>query len=497
MTQKLLTLDKLDKHLFKCADIIRNAVDKTDYKDYILPLVFYKSINDTYQAEYEKRLAEFGDEEIAKDLSFYDFQIPEGYSWDELIKRNKNIDQFLNEAFSEIEKENPDSLNGVFRADFVAADALDDSKLSRLVKHLDTYNLGVNKIPADMLGEAYMDLVRYFASEEGRDGGEFFTPPHIIQLMVRLLAPFKKGDKFHDPTCGSAGMLIEAAHYFKEEQNEDPGNLILTGQEMNPDIAAMAKMNLFIHGYNGEVKRGDSLSEPYFKDSDNELEKFDYILANFPFSADWDKDNLKDDKFKRFDWSEKLPRADRGDYAFIMHMVKQLNETGQAAIVVPHGVLFRKHEGRYRQPMIEKDLLEAIIGLPKSLFQNNSIPSAILILNQDKPEERKDKVQFIHAADEDFYKELSNQNELTKEGINHIGENFTEWKTEEQVSRVVDISEIEENDYNLNIALYVDTTEPDENIDVSKELQKLKEIKKERVKFEDILIKHMEVLNYE
>jgi len=497
MTKKLLTLDKLDKHLFKCADIIRNAVDKTDYKDYILPLVFYKSINDTYQAEYEKRLDEFGDEEIAKDLSFHDFQIPEGYSWDKLLKKNKNIDQFLNEAFSEIEKENPDSLNGVFRADFVAADALDDSRLSRLVKHLDTYNLGVNKIPADMLGEAYMDLVRYFASEEGRDGGEFFTPPHIIKLMVRLLAPFKKGDKFHDPTCGSAGMLIEAAHYFKEAQKEDPENLILTGQEINPDIAAMAKMNLFIHGYNGEVKRGDSLSEPHFKVSDNELEKFDYILANFPFSADWDKDNLKDDKFKRFDWSEKLPRADRGDYSFIMHMVKQLNNYGQAAIVVPHGVLFRKHEGRYRQPMIEKNLLEAVIGLPENLFQNNTIPSAILVLNKNKTEIRKDKVQFIHAADEDFYKELSNQNELTEEGINHIVKNFTEWKTEERVSRIVDRDEIKENDYNLNIALYVDTTQPKENIDVKEELNKLQNIKKNREGFEKSFMSHMEVLGYE
>ncbi len=496
MAQASLDLDELENHLFECADIIRNTVDKTDYKDYILPMVFYKSLSDTYADQREQMVEEFGDEEIAEDPDLYDFPIPDGYQWEEFINQNKNVDKFLNDAFEAIEKENPEKLSGVFRADYVGADALDDNVLLELGNHLDTYNLSSERVPPDMLGEAYMDLVKHFASEEGREGGEFFTPPFIVEMMVRLLAPFEEGDDFHDPTAGSAGMLVEAARHFKEEQEKDPETLTLTGQELNPDIAAIAKMNLFIHDYNGDVEREDSLRSPQFT-RNGDLQKFDYVLANFPFSANWPKDELQDDPYNRFDWADKLPRADRGDYAFIMHMEEQLNDQGQAAIVVPHGVLFRKHESRYREPMIEEDIVEAVIGLPENLFQNNSIPSAILVLNEDKPEEREDEVLFLHAADEDFYREESNQNILTPDGIDHIVGNFNEWKTEERVSRRVPRDEIRENDYNLNIALYVDTTEPEEDIDVEVELEKLRDLQSERSEIESRMDEHMEVLGYE
>ncbi len=491
-----ISLDELDSHLFKCADIIRNTVDKTDYKDYILPLVFYKTISDTYQDQYEQNLKEYGDEEIAKRPAFYDFVVPEEYAWEELRARSKNVDEFINEAFDALSEANEGKLEGVLRADYVAADALTDDKLSTLIEHLNTHNLSIERIPPDMLGEAYMDLVRHFASEEGRDGGEFFTPPQIVRLMVRLVEPFEDGDRFHDPTCGSGGMLVEAAYHYRDEQDGDYDKLRFTGQEMNPDIYAMAKMNLFVHGLDGDIRRGDSLGDPQFEHN-GDLDTFDYVLANFPFSADWPKDDLQDDPWGRFDWADKLPRADRGDYAFIMHMATQLNETGQAAIVIPHGVLFRKHESRYREPMIDNDLVEAVIGLPENLFQNNSIPSAILLLNRDKPDEREGQVQFIHAADEDFYRELSNQNELTAEGIDHIVENFHEWTTEERVSRTVSHEEIRENDYNLNIALYVDTTEPEEDIDVAEELAQLRELQAERDEIEARMTEHMEALNYE
>ncbi|UWG50713.1 Type I restriction-modification system methyltransferase subunit [Halalkaliarchaeum sp. AArc-CO] len=491
-----LSLGELDDHLFKCADIIRNTVDKTDYKDYILPLVFYKTISDTYDDQYEQRLEEYGDEEIAKRPAFYDFVVPEEYAWEELRAQNKNVDQFINEAFDALSEANEGKLEGVLRADFVAADALDDQKLTTLVEHLSTYNLSIERVPPDLLGEAYMDLVRHFASEEGRDGGEFFTPPHIVELMVRLLEPFEDGDTFHDPTCGSGGMLVEAARHYREVQGGDPSKLTFTGQEINPDIYAIAKINLFVHGLNGDIQRGDSLGDPKFEDN-GELDTFDYVLANFPFSADWPKDDLQDDPWNRFGWADKLPRADRGDYAFIMHMAEQLNDTGQAAIVVPHGVLFRKHESKYRKPMIDNDLVEAVIGLPKNLFQNNSIPTAILLLNQDKSEERTDEVQFIHAADEGFYREESNQNILTPEGINKIVENFNDWTNEERVSRAVSAEEIRENDYNLNIALYVDTTEPEEELNVAEELATLRELQAERKEIEARMTQHMGALNYE
>jgi type I restriction enzyme M protein len=501
-----LSLDDLETHLFKCADIIRDAVDPTDYKEFILPLVYYKSISDEFEKQYAENVEEYG-EDFARRSNLYDIPVvPEGYLWEDLRAVSDNVDQALNEAFDALTEENPE-LTGVFRADYIDADALDDDRLGKLVEHLSKHDLDRDSVPPDMLGEAYMDLVRHFAEEEGKSGGQFFTPPHIVNLCVRLVDEFEDGMTFHDPTVGSGGMLIEAARYYREEQGGDPTKLTFTGQEINPDIAAIAKMNLSIHGLNGTIEREDSLSSPAFtNEDDNELTRFDRVLANFPFSADWAKSDLQDDPYDRFDWDDggKLPRADRGDYAFIMHMAEQLNDPdrgddsgGKAAIVIPHGVLFRKHESKFREPILEDDLVEAIIGLPENLFQNNSIPSAILVLNTDKPAERKNEVQFVYAADEDFYRELSNQNELTENGLDHIVENFRNWTTEERVSRTVKLDEIRENDYNLNIALYVDTTEPEEDIDVQEELGKLRELQAERDEIEARMDQHMEALNYE
>ena len=497
-----ISLDELESHLFKCADIIRDAVDPTDYKEYILPLVYYKSISDEFEVQYEENLEEYG-EDFARRENLYDIPIvPEGYLWDDLRAVSDNVDQALNEALDALTEQNPE-LKGVFRADYIDADALDDDRLGRLVEHLDTYDLDRDSVPPDMLGEAYMDLVRHFAEEEGKSGGQFFTPPHIVNLCVRLVDEFEDGMTFHDPTVGSGGMLIEAARYYREEQGGDPTKMTFTGQEINPDISAIAKMNLSIHGLDGEIQREDSLSKPAFSDEENkELTRFDRVLANFPFSADWAKSDLQDDPYGRFDWHEKLPRADRGDYAFIMHMAKQLKRPdedgagGKAAIVIPHGVLFRKHEQRYRKPMLENDLVEAIVGLPENLFQNNSIPSAVLVLNTDKPAEREDEVQFIHAADEAFYEELSNQNQLTDEGVEYLAETFLTGREEDHHSRLVDLEEIEENDWNLNVPRYIDTTEPEEPIDVSEKLRELDRLAEERRETDEELQQYMKELEY-
>lgn len=490
-----VTEEELRDHLFKCADIIRDRVDPTDYKTYILPVVFYKAIDDTYQDRFDKALEETGDEELARDEAFHDFQIPEKYRYEKAKNKEENVDQFLNEAFDALEAKNPEKLENIFRVNFVNADGIDHDTLHTMLQHLDTKNISLERVKPDILGEAYMDLVRDFATKEGKDGGQYFTPQEMVQLMVKVLDP-KNGEdtiKMYDPTVGSAGMLVEMAEQYREI-GEPKKDLLLKGQEINPGIAPIARMNLFLHDLDGEITREDSLSKPQFTEN-GELEKFDYVLANPPFSADWQKDACQDDKYNRFEWG--MARADRADYAFIQHMIASLNEEGKMACVIPHGVLFRKHESKFREPMLENDIVEAVIGLPENLFQNNSIPSAILVVNKDKPEERKGQVQFIHAADENFYEELSNQNKLTENGIKEIVEKYRNWETEERVSRVVDLEEIQENDYNLNIALYVDTTEPEENIQVSKELEKLHELQSEREEIENQMTEHMEALNYE
>jgi type I restriction enzyme M protein len=331
-----LSLPDLDSHLFKCADIIRYAVDPTDYKEFILPLVYYKAISDEYEKQYKKNVEKHSDEDLARRPKLYDVPVvPEGYLWDDLRSVSDNVDQALNEAFEAIKEQNPEELCGVFDGvDYIEPDALDDDRLGKLVEHLNTYDLDRDSISPDMLGEAYMDLVRQFAEEEGRSGGWLFTPPHIVNFCVRLVDDFEDSQTFHDPTVGSGGMLIEAARYYREEQGGDPEKLKFSGQEINPDIAAIAKMNLSIHGLNGRIKREDSLLNPAFKNDDKkELTRFDRVLANFPFSADWAKDELQGDPYNRFDWHEKLPQADRGDYAFIQHIRCFTNESKLPATV--------------------------------------------------------------------------------------------------------------------------------------------------------------------
>jgi type I restriction enzyme M protein len=505
-----ITLDELENHLFKCADIIRNRVDKNDYKEYILPLVFYKAFEDTYEHNYQRILKEKQDEEcidrqvavqLAHDEAFHDYVVPKEYRWDDLITAN-NTALAVDDALRKFEELN-DQFDGISTVEYSSVDAFtqqEDNRLEELLRHLGEKNLSRYSVPPDMLGEAYMDLVKHFAEEEGRDGGEFFTPPEIVELMVKMLEPYEKNTSVHDPTCGSGGMLVQVAEHLQKEQEvpEDHWRSIrFTGQELNPTVYAMAQMNLAIHDVNGEIRHGDSLSNPQFTTENNELEQFDYILANFPFSARWDKDNLQDDPYGRFANQEKLPRKDRGDYAFILHMIAQLNETGQAAIVVPHGVLFRKNESTFREHLIERDLIEAIVGLPENLFQNVSIPSAVLLLNAEKPEQRANEIQFINAADEEFYTELSNQNQLLSDGIDRITTIFKDWETIDRRARTVCHSEVAENNHNLNLSLYVDTTEPEEDIDVEKELRELRELQAERDEIEGQMNSHMEALDYE
>lgn len=506
--------DELAEYLFKCGDIIRHSVDVTEYKNYILPLFFWKIISDTYEDNYNEILEEYGDPEIASDEAFHDFVVPEEYRWEKLRQQDDHLDEFIDNAFSAIEQENKPLLNGVFRTDFAHASGLNDETLTKVVEHLSSHNLSNNQISSETLGEVYMSLIHNLADNEGRKGGGFFTPPRVSDLMVRLLAPYNSGAEIHDPTAGSGGVLIQASRFAADDpESGDPDDFRLTGQEINLETAAIARMNLFINGFTDDasIRRGDSLSNPQFT-SHGELEGFDYVFADFPFSMHWDKETLKDDEHNRFSWAEgnKLPRADRGDYAFIMHVISQLNETGRAATVVPKGVLFRRHESKFRKPMLSPDgggipgvdheIVEAVINLPENLFYNTSIPSALLILNKNKPANRQGRVMFVHAGDnyvENFYRQISDRNELTEEGIDHISSNFEAWRSEDRISRVVDLDEIAANDYNLKISLYIDTTEPREEINISEQVSSFRDLRTKRDELETRIEQHLEVLNYE
>lgn len=495
-----VTPEELGKKLYSCADAIRDAIDEARYKNYILPLVFYKSIDDTFSDRLEEKKEQFaGDEELAR-KAITGMSIPEDYRWESVTIRSENIAPYLDEAFDALEREN-DRLRGVVRVTYSDEEALTDQRLRDLIQRINRFELSTEKVDKDFLGEAYMYMVGEFAKDEGKEGGQFFTPTDVIDLMVRLLAKtgdgFEKGSSFHDPTCGSAGFLVHAASYFRKEQGGDPSTWTVTGQELNADIASIAQVNTFMHGLEAEIRREDSLSNPQFPGYLEEGEGFDYVLANFPFSADWAKSDLGDDKWNRFDWTSKLPRSNRADYAFIMHIAKLLNDQGKAVVVVPRGVLFRTNEKRYRKPMIEKDILEAVIGLPSNLFQSVSLPSALLILNRDKPLEREQQVQFIDADNEAFYEEKSNHSDITPTGRDSIVSLFENWEKKDQTSRVVSHDEIRANEYNLTLSLYIEPEDPIGPIDISQEINKFHNLQAELDAARARLDNHLEVLDYE
>lgn len=542
-----ISLDELDKRLFDCADVLRGSIDSGRYKDFVLPLVFYAAINGWQERELDKKVQqkesknydELDDEgkkqffrtQVQKEFGIY---IPEEYTWDELVEENENVAAKIDKYFTEFEELNQQKntedgrnrFSNVFNNEFTAIDSFSDEDGSQLLKEVLSKidSIDFSRIPPDLMGEAYMNLVKRFSEA---DSGEYFTPPNIVDLVVRMLEPFEEGSTFHDPTVGSGGMLVEAAQHIREQYQdefEDDKNyeniennaksadeklrtllesqFRFTGQEKNPTITGIGKMNLALHGLTGDIRRGDSLTNPQFTDG-NKLEKFDYILANFPFSqSGWKSDTSKrQDTYGDLDWADngKLPHGNYGDFAFIMHMDSHLADDGQLATIIPHGILFRNGDQKYREYMIEQDMVEAVIGLPEELFEATGIPSAILVINKDKPEDREGEVMFFNADHEDrfFYDTGSSRNVLLDDGISEIKEKFDNWSDEERVCRTVSVDEIEENEYNMNIALYVDTTEPQEDISVSDTLSQVRELEQEYDQLNKQFTTYMRQLEYE
>lgn len=522
-----IQLPELENFLYECADIIRDRVDRTDYKEYILPLVFYKTFNDTYQDNYEQVLEKKKDDgvsheaavKLAHDEAFHEVVMPRDYMWDDLLNADNPalaVDKALRK-FQELNEQFTAIADLDDYADVEAFTKQENNRLDQLLRHLESRNLSRYRIPPDMLGEAYMDLVKHFAIEEGRDGGEFFTPPEIVELMVRLIEPYEKNTDIHDPTCGAGGMLVQVAQHLRQVQRVDEEHwrsVRFTGQEVNATVHAMAEMNLAIHDVEGEIRREDSLASPQFTDGENDLEEFKYVLANFPFSTSKWKSATKKrvEQFGDLDWSESLPHGNYGDFAFIMHMYSHLSDDGRLATVIPNGVLFRNGDQDYREYLIENDLVEAVIGLPENLFETTGIASGILVLNKDKPEKREGEVLFFNADHESrFYEdtgsdryELLTPDQETKpvadiedpKGIAEIKQLFDSWNDENHICRVISNDEIRRNEYNMNIALYVDTTEPEEDIDVKETLAEISRLDSEYSNLGDKLDTYMSQLNY-
>ncbi|MEK7333520.1 MAG: type I restriction-modification system subunit M [Nitrospirota bacterium] len=490
-----ITLEKLEAHLWESANILRGSIDASDYKNYIFGLLFLKRLSDVFDEEGERIEKETKDKELAwKTPDEHEFDVPKKAHWNYIKTKTQNLGEILNTANEKFEEANVEKLEGVLSAtDFNDKDRLPDEILSKLIAHFSNiYLRNENLSEPDILGRAYEFLIAQFADDAGKKGGEFYTPKEVVNLLVEILDPHEKM-RICDPTCGSGGMLIQSVYHLRENK-QDWKNISLYGQERNIGTWAICKMNMLLHGITARLEKGDTLRKPRLLTENGKLMEFDMVIANPPFSLkNWGYDEAQHDSYRRFRFG--IPPKGYGDYAFVQHMIATLNLKGRAGVVLPHGSLFRGGaEGKIRHGILEEDLLEAVIGLPSNLFYGTGIPACLYIINKNKAKEHKGKVFFLYGAND--YLEGKNQNKLREQDIIKIVDAYRGYKTIDKYCRPVSLDEIRSNDYNLNIARYVDVTEEEEEIDVQKVINELEELKKSRVKTEDKMNAYLKELGY-
>jgi type I restriction enzyme M protein len=448
-----ITQRELESYLWGAAIVLRGLIDAGDYKQYIFPLVFLKRISDVYDEERAAALAEYGDEELADLPENHRFAIPDGCHWSDTRSVTESIGQTILKAMRAIESANPDTLPGVFGdGDWGNKNLLPDPTLADLIEHFSTQTLSLANLPEDELGNGYEFLIKKFADDSGHTAQEFYTNRTLVYLMTLMLEP-QPGESVYDPTCGTGGMLISTAVEVKR-QGREWRNLRLYGQELNHGTSAIARMNLFLHGItDGHVAHGDTLSRPAFLTATGGLETFDVVLANPPYSIKaWSRDAFANDPYGRNTWG--IPPQGRADYAFFQHIAKSLDpETGRAAILFPHGVLFRREEAALREKLVESDLLECVLGLGAGLFYNSPMEAVVVTLRAKKSAEHKGTVLFINAVNE-VARERA-QSFLGESHQTKILDAYRRFADIEQFAAVATLDQIGDRGYILAIPQYV------------------------------------------
>lgn len=509
MTVQPIDQGEINGILWRACDTFRGTVDPSEYKNYILVMLFVKYISDVWADKVDQYRQQYaGDEErVQRRLKRERFVIPPNCDFDSLYaQRNETkLGEIINIALDAIEEHNKEKLEGVFRnIDFNSEAALGrtrerNERLKNLLK--DFHNPKLNMRPsrlngnaslkgiADVIGNAYEYLIGMFATGAGKKAGEFYTPPEVSTLIARLVTP-QPGDRIADPACGSGSLLIRCAEQVGDGDASGSRNYALYGQESNGSTWALAKMNMFLHDVtNADIRWGDTLRHPLLLEG-SDLMRFDVVVANPPFSLDkWGADTAANDLYNRF--HRGLPPTSKGDYAFISHMIETTDlTTGRVGVIVPHGVLFRGGaEGKIRQQLIAENLLDVVIGLPANLFYGTGIPAAILLFKRSKKDRR---VLFVDASRE--FEAGSNQNRLRAQDVDKIMATVAVRQSVDKYAYLADLEEIADNDYNLNIPRYVDTFEEEALVDLDSAQQQINRVEIELAQVHQRINKYLSEL---
>jgi type I restriction enzyme M protein len=503
MANNHITQNDINRIVWKACDTFRGVIDPSQYKDYVLTMLFVKYVSDVwkdkkafYAQKYEGDVVR-----IERALRNERFQVPDKCIFDYLFEnRNEaNLGELINIALEGMEDANRSKLERVFRnIDFNSEANLGQTKdRNRRLKNLLTDFSELDLQPShlagnDIIGDAYEFLISQFAGDAGKKAGEFYTPSEVSTLLAKLINP-QPGNRICDPTSGSGSLLIKVAH---EVGNN---NYSLYGQENNGSTWALCRMNMFLHEQdNATIEWGDTLNNPLLLEGDH-LMKFHIVVANPPFSLDkWGAEHAAADQYQRF--HRGVPPKSKGDYAFITHMIETTYEDiGRVGVIVPHGVLFRgSSEGLIRKRLIEENLLEAVIGLPSNLFFGTGIPAAILIFNRGKGANKN--VLFIDGSQQ--YENGKNQNKLRPADIDRIVNTYRDFSSGKQIPGIVEdkysyvatFYELAENDFNLNIPRYVDTFEEELEIDIALVQSKIDEMEIKLKKVQEEMKKYLNEL---
>ena len=446
-------------------------------------MLFFKRISDVYDEEYKQALEESGgDVEYASLPEFHRFIIPEDCHWNDVREVTTNVGQALQYAFREIEKANDKFLYGIFGdTQWTNKERLSDEILINLIEHFSQYNLSNKNVEPDILGQAYEYLIKHFADLTNKKAGEFYTPRSVVNLMGRIIDA-KPGESIYDPACGTGGMLLECINHLKENK-QDYRTLKIFGQEKNLTTSTIARMNMFLHGVEEfAIVRDDTLRNPAFFEGDN-LATFDCVIANPPFSLEkWGAKEWEKDPYGRN--IAGVPPDSNGDLAWVQHMVKSMEYPNGRVAVVLRMALFRKgKEGKIREQLLKMDVVEAVIGLGPNIFYGSSLAPCILVFRAMKKKDKKNKLLFIDASNQ--VRVGRAQNFLDKEHIDRIYGWYRDHKDVQDHAKVATLDEIEANDFNLNIPLYVEKKVEDNLPTVKDALKSLKAAFQEAVKAED------------